>query len=587
MTVILITLLLVGVFSYLTASRVLDSQQESRLQQIVNGTAYQSELYLQNYERASSILIADDSMKRFLDIDPDDSYSYITYLDKIRRGSFASAFENFPHTAAIYLLARNGKYALEYNYVTPFFEIENPFELYRSYMKLIGNDSRMQILHRALRPDSRRHVITLIRPMRGYASYDFNGVLALEVDVGELSTLWNKIDLGKGGFFFIVDSDGRYIFHPDLSKFGQQMPEEIAVSMRGDEGARILTDANGERHMLVWKYSAYSRWKLAVSVPLHELRLPATIVRNIVLVVGGFALVFCLWLAYRFAQSIHRPIRLLKEGMRQTERGFWRTIPMQERRDEIGSLILSYNTMVKRLEEMIDKVYKAEIEQQRAEFQALQLQINPHFLYNTLETINCYAVIKDSREIQEIVDAMAFMLRYALHTSLNEITVANELNHVRNYLIVLGHRMEHIFEIDIDIPPHLLLEKMVRFTLQPLVENAFEHGFRKRIMKHHRICIRAWMTDTLFCMAVEDNGLGMTEDKLRKVRADLRLNRLAGAVPEKRKSGGIGMMNVHRRIQLAYGSEYGLSVDSSPSAGTTVTIKMPREGRDRCVDMLT
>jgi len=580
-TVIVVTLSLVGMISYVAASKVLDEQQESRLRQIVGGTLHQSELYLQSYERASNVLLMNDSVKRFLDIEENDSYSYITYLDRIKRGAFATAFEHFPHLDSIYLLGEHGRYILENNYVAPYYEIDQPRELYDSYMAIIGGDKRMRILNTALRPDSERRVITLVRPLRGYSSFDYNGVLAMEINVAELSTLWEKIDLGNGGYFFIVDSDNRYIFHPDNAEFGQPISARISDSLQGGADTFIVTDESGARHMFVWADSPYSRWKLVVSVPMEELRLPATVVRNVVMAVGVFALVLGLWMAYRFAQSINKPIQILKEGMRQTERGNWRMIQGLTRKDEIGSLTLSYNKMVKRLSEMIDKVYKSELERQRAEYQALQLQINPHFLYNTLETINCYAVIEDSREIREIVDAMAFMLRYALHTNLHEITIANELNHIRNYLIILNHRLEREFEIDVDIPPELLLEKMVRFTLQPLVENAFEHGFRKRIAEQHRIRIHAWTAEDDLLMTIEDNGAGISADRLAEIRSSLLSNRLSGKMPQGRLGDSIGLLNVHRRIQMAFGEQYGLSIDGEPGKGTRVTIRMRREGRDR------
>ncbi|GGD56830.1 sensor histidine kinase [Paenibacillus nasutitermitis] len=578
--VIVVTLSLVGIYSYVAASKVLDEQQESRLRQIVGGTVNQTELYLQSYERAGNVLITNDSVKRFLDIDPKDSYSYITYLNAIKRDAIATAFEHFPHMNSIYLLGKHGRYILENNYVAPYYEIDNPRELYDTYADIIQNNSRMHILNMALRPESDRRVITLVRPFRGYSSFDYNGVLAIEINVAELSTLWERIDLGHGGYFFIVDSEGRYIFHPDEDQFGQPVPAFIADSLQGDEGSIIVTDESGAKHMNVWNYSPYSRWKLVVSVPMKELRLPATVVRNVVISVGGFALVLGLLMAFRIAQSITKPIKILKEGMRQTERGNWQMIPKLVRKDEIGSLIQSYNKMVKRLSEMIEKVYKSELERQRAEFQALQLQINPHFLYNTLETINCYAVIKESNEIREIVDAMAFMLRYALHMNLNEITVANELNHVRNYLIILNHRMEHEFEIDVDIASELLLEKMVRFTLQPLIENAFEHGFRKRIAEQHRIRIHAWIDEHDFCMTVEDNGSGISAEKLAEIRSTLLSKQLSNKIPQGRLGDSIGLLNVHRRIQMAQGEQYGLSIDSYPGKGTMVTIRMYLEGRD-------
>ncbi|WP_127585618.1 sensor histidine kinase [Paenibacillus koleovorans] len=590
--VILVTLGLVGFFSYAAASRALDSQQESRLRQIVEGTAHQTELYLRGFERASNVLVTDDSAKRILDIQADDSYSYVTLASKIKTGAFSDAFEHDPIINSLYILGRNGRYLLENNYITTPFEIQEPRQLYDSYMTAMKGSGGMTILRTALKPSMVGSVITVVRPYRGFSTYDFNGVMAMEINVGELANLWQKIDLGKGGYFFIVDEEDKLIFHPDATLMGTSFDPESASAMQGAAGGSMVRkDESGELRMYVWSYSPYSKWKLAVSVPLKELRLPAITIRWVVISVGAVALALALWIASRFAQSINRPIQVLKKGMRQTERGNWAAIETDDRKDELGALILSYNTMVKRLSEMIERVYEAELdkqqtelelrtqqlERQMVEFQALQLQINPHFLYNTLETINCYALIEESAEIREIVDAMAFMLRYALHTNFKDITVVNELNHIRYYMMILKHRIDQEFEIDVAVPPELLLEKVVRFTLQPLVENAFEHGFRKTIGSQHFIRINAFHRDDFFCMTVEDNGAGMTEERLAEVRSKLQVSRLDIEDGQDR----IGMANVHRRIRMAFGDKYGLTVDSERGVGTTVTIWLPREERDR------
>lgn len=181
-----------------------------------------------------------------------------------------------------------------------------------------------------------------------------------------------------------------------------------------------------------------------------------------------------------------------------------------------------------------------------------------------------------------MVEAMAFMLRYSVQTNLEEITVANELNHVRNYMIVLQHRTGKEFEIDVAIPPFLLLEKMVRLTLQPLIENIFQHAFPDGVEPHHFIRINAKKENGLFQVYVEDNGIGMKPERLDELRKKLEQNRLAE--PEENGSprrGGIGLMNVHRRIQMVFGEAYGLSIDSEWGRGTCLTMTMPETARPR------
>ncbi|MNI52774.1 Sensor histidine kinase YehU [compost metagenome] len=240
--------------------------------------------------------------------------------------------------------------------------------------------------------------------------------------------------------------------------------------------------------------------------------------------------------------------------------------------------------MVSRLSELVDKVYQAElrdqesrIERQKAEFQSLQLQINPHFLYNTLETIVCFAVVKDSKEISEIVKALAYMLRYSVRTNLEEITIANELKHVLHYLVVMKYRIGREFEIDVAMDPSYLLHNMVRLTLQPLVENTFQHAFYEGLEDYHYIRIDAGEDESFFWVSVEDNGAGISEDRLRELREKLSENRLAdqemGSAGE---TGGIGIVNVHRRIQIVFGEQYGIRIESEIDKGTKLTMIMPR-----------
>jgi two-component system sensor histidine kinase YesM len=188
--------------------------------------------------------------------------------------------------------------------------------------------------------------------------------------------------------------------------------------------------------------------------------------------------------------------------------------------------------------------------------------------------------VQDSDEISEMVDAMAAMLRYSVQTNLEEITVVNELKHVLSYMTILKHRTGVDFEIDVRVPPGLLLEKMVRLTLQPLVENVFQHAFPDGVQPHHFIRIDARFEQDRFLIIVEDNGVGVPPDKLEELRAKLEQNRLASdpSGPEStQKRGGIGLMNVHRRIQLVFGEQYGLRVESTPAEGARIIMSMPKD----------
>ncbi|NQX63439.1 cache domain-containing sensor histidine kinase [Paenibacillus qinlingensis] len=598
--VIVLSLVSVGAVSYVQSSRALDDQVKQYMEQMVDSANYQTDSYLQAYELLSNAFSSNSDVRAFMEIKPDDGYEYYVYSEKIKefaRISVTSVITLYKQLNMSYVVGQHGRSVIYENQNLLNFDPVLVREKFDYLMKSTPGDGKIALLNMSIRPVDEGSVVTMARKVRGPSYGDANrGVVAIEIKLDELAKTWDRVSLGKEGFFFIVDDAGNYIYPRTMSQRKSQ--DELASQVLTSGNQTFLSKYNGEERMFVSRKSGYSDWNLVASMPVQELRRPANTIRTTTIIVGLVTLAVALVLASRFGRSIIRPIRDLKDSMRETEKGNWQYIEDAGRTDEMGGLIHSYNLMVTRLSDMIERVYEAELEQQknalelgetklerqRAEFQSLQLQINPHFLYNTLETINCYAIVQDSGEITEMVEAMAFMLRYSVQTNIEEITVANELNHVRNYMIILQHRTEREFEIDVAIPPSLLLEKMVRLTLQPLIENIFQHAFPDGVEERHIIRIDARKEGGLFQVFIEDNGVGMMPERLAELRRKLEENRLAE--PEEastgtKRGGGIGLMNVHRRIQMVFGEAYGLSVVSEWGRGTCITMTMPETARPR------
>jgi two-component system sensor histidine kinase YesM len=590
--VILISLTMVGVVSYMESSRAIDEQVEKYFTTVINSATIQTDNQLQTFERISDSILSQQLVKRFLDMDPTDSYEYYQFTNQISKEIFGKLYITYPtQINMIYLLGYHGRSIFDMNQSFSAHSVDTTMRLEELNAKTEGN-GRISILSTSLLAKDQNKVITVARKIRGYSTYDLKGVLAIEFHEKQLTDLWSQMDLGENGFFFILDSIGEVVYAPETDAMNELLKTTIPSRITAGGDQRFIQQVGTDTRLIVSRKSSYSGWSLAISMPLSELRAPISSIRSTTIMVGVVTLILALFLALRFGRSIVMPIRTLKEGMRETERGNWKTIDTRLREDEVGGLIHSYNRMVNRLSEMIVRVYDAELkeqkmqlelqniqlERQKAEFQALQLQINPHFLYNTLETINCYAIVQDSDDISEMVEAMAFMLRYSVQTNLEEITVVNELNHVRNYLIILKHRIGREFELDVAVPPQLLLEKMVRLTLQPIVENVFQHAFPNGIEQHHTIRIDAKHDGDRLIVIVEDNGIGITQQQLNALRLRLKENRLAENEHEyqwQSRKGGIGLLNVHRRIQMVYGDEYGLQIESEWNRGSSITMIMP------------
>ncbi|MEC0228674.1 cache domain-containing sensor histidine kinase [Paenibacillus alba] len=585
MIVIILSLGSVGIFSYVITSGELDEMVENQMNQIVGNAVHHTDIYLKDYERSIVSILTNRQVMEFIDLPSTrEAYDFYTYRNTIRETSVDPLFIRNPKLASVYLISDKQNAVYYYNGVTEqSFNAEDIRKQRDYFLANTTADGQLSILNHTIIAGQENQMLTLVRRIRGFTSPELSGLLAIEMRSADLSALWKGIDLGKYGYLFIIDDKGNYVYHPDGTKVGTTVPAEFVDKLKQADSRSFIDASEGDQRMYVSRDSDYSGWQLVVSMPLRELRKPLSNIRSTTLVVGLFTLVLAILLAYRFGKSIAKPIRVLKSGMRETEKGNWATIPLPPHRDEIVELMVRYNLMVKRLSEAVDRVVQVELnnseirmERQKAEFQSLQLQINPHFMYNTLETIVCYATIQDSEEISEIVKALAYMLRYSVQTNLEEITVANELKHVLYYLVVLKHRIGREFEIDVAIKPEYLLHVMVRLTLQPLIENVFQHAFPEGLEDYHFIRIDGGINEGIFWISVEDNGSGMSETKLTQLQEKLNANRLAdGEIDETGIKGGIGVLNVHRRIQMVYGETYGLRIESKLEVGTKMIMMMP------------
>ncbi|GGA28836.1 sensor histidine kinase [Paenibacillus physcomitrellae] len=585
---ILVPLFILGLSTYYGASAKLRDQAEANMAQVVNITSHHLEQYIRSYEYSTLSLLSNIDIKEYLDLNPGSNYENYFYISRIKDYAFEPLLIRYPDViSSLYIVRQDGRTVLENQggAVDPTSSFSQAY--FSQLFQQIPDNGKLMILNNGVTSQD-GHYITLARKIRGLRSMDYKGILAIELRSTDLSSLWKGIELGPQSHFSISDDQGKIIYHTDPAKIGQQQPWASSIKLSDDRVESFVNKEDGTEQFIVGLHSSYTDWDLQISIPMNDLRQPIIRVRTNMLWIGAITLIVALVMAYRLSYSITNPIQNLRRGMKKAEKGDWTRIPLSGKKDEVDELIVSYNSMVYRLSDLIDQVYEAEhfkreaeLERQQAELQALQMQINPHFLYNTLETIVCFPAVQDSAEVSEIVKSMAYMLRYSVQTSLEEITVANELKHVLNYMSILKHRYGKEFEFDVEIPPAYLLNKMVRLTLQPLVENVFQHAFFEGIQDDHRICIKAQEEEDSFIVSVSDNGAGMDEARLLELRASLNTKRLTEAQNGK---GGIGLLNVHRRIQLVFGEAYGLQVESLPGQGTVVRMVMPKSDHAEIVN---
>lgn len=287
-------------------------------------------------------------------------------------------------------------------------------------------------------------------------------------------------------------------------------------------------------------------------------------------VMAGVTILICIFaavLAYFITSGmVSSRIERLTHFMQEVQEGSMDMQMESDDRDEIGMLYRGFGSMMKRIRTLINEVYLSKITQKEAELKALQAQINPHFLYNTLDSIIWMAETNDSN-IVAMTEALAKLFRISLNKGNEEISLERELEHVKNYLIIQSMRYADKFTYEISAEPGVERCRTIKLILQPIVENCIYHGIKKK-RGTGKITIRAYRREQNLIIEVSDDGCGMPEEICRKILSDeIESENISGS--------GIGVKNVNERIQLRFGKKYGLSYSSEEGIGTTVTYVLP------------
>jgi two-component system sensor histidine kinase YesM len=265
--------------------------------------------------------------------------------------------------------------------------------------------------------------------------------------------------------------------------------------------------------------------------------------------------------AFFISRSIPNKINNLSRALQSVQNGdFSISLPIVST-DEIGELTASFNYMTVKLSQMAAEQYDLGVQAQKSEFLALQSQINPHFLYNTLDMIHWAAIERESQEISNIVIALSRFYKLSLGDGTSFVKVKDEVEHIRLYLSIMRQRFDNEFSFSLDIKPDILECVVVKIILQPIVENSVLHGISQNTPKHGHIWISAYREGDDILFIIRDDGVGIPEEKLKNLLND--------------DGAGYGVRSIDRRIKLYYGDTYGLTCQSEPNTGTTTTIRVP------------
>lgn len=388
------------------------------------------------------------------------------------------------------------------------------------------------------------------------------GFIMLNIGVDKLKTLWSDIHFTDHTKFYLIDDNRNIIYSKNRSEIGQAAAHVLGKDFEPISSNEEETRGNKDNYIMTSK-SNTSNWIAVTIIPKNELfSLLDVMLRTIMislLIFLGLSILASIYIA----TSITKPLSILERKMKLVSQGNL-DVKMDVRHGEIGKINLTVDHMLTDIRRMIDKIYKDEQEKKQLELLALQSQIRPHFMYNTLNVIKWMAKIQGSTGIEEALTAFSSVIKFTAKAESDYVTIQEEIDFIQNYTKILDFRYLNKFEVSYHIQPSVLHYKTLKFLLQPLVENAVFHGFDDIDYKG-KLKIEIYEESDVVIMVVSDNGRGMSRTEQEGLNQQASIDKL----------NSIGLNNIRKRIQLNFGEGYGLWITSEEMNGTTAKIVIP------------
>lgn len=427
-------------------------------------------------------------------------------------------------------------------------------------------------VHRQWTSEGMRQVITLARPIRSTDKYKLIGKVQINIDQAVIANQVRQAALEQNGFVMLLDEQERVIAGPPQvepnTAFSSLYP---GMELMEDRSGTLNYGEGSDKKTVLYKAVDGVNWKLVGMIPAAEYRSQNQYVLTLTAVAVSVAALLIMILVVFLIQKITKPLSALASFLKSTSPDEpLPAIPVTTI-DEVGQLVISYNRLSSRIVKLTEEVKLNESLKKEADMQALQVQINPHFLYNTLSSVQWLALMNKDGKIAEMVGSLSDFLRFSLNNGQEYCTIRQEMEHVQSYARIQSIRYPDKLSLEMEAAESVQEQRMLKLLLQPLVENALQHGILKR-QGAGTIRILIQKDEQGIRFTVTDDGIGMPAERMSwlKTRLHEPPSQERGPV-----SGGFGLRNVNHRLQLHYGKEYGLKIESMEGKGTRVSFVIP------------
>lgn len=409
-------------------------------------------------------------------------------------------------------------------------------------------------------------VVTISKQVQYYTgSTNQLGVLMIDLSTSQFKSLAAQTNLGDQGHIIITDQNNGLIYSSNPACQSGQcdsalIAQDILLGGRLTiwQGLNMYVNVNTIRD---------TRWKIASFINVNEIILTKTEIQLRMLFIFIGTLIIVALFSYMFARRITNPMNILKKHITKIEQGDLDARVQVDGQKEVILLADAFNTMSDRIKDLMQKVLNEQNEKRKTHFLALQNQINPHFLYNTLDSIVALSENNRNKDVEHAIIALSKFFRMSISSEMNLVELKDEIEHVRNYLLIQQIRYRNAFKFDFEIDEEVLHHKVIKLSLQPLVENAILHGIQPE-EAFTTILIKAYFKAGFTYVEVFNEGYGISAEKIDEIKA---------IIQSQKESSSMGLKNVYQRLKLYYGDEADLYFESELDEYTKVIMKMPME----------
>lgn len=393
------------------------------------------------------------------------------------------------------------------------------------------------------------------------------GVLLVDMNYSSIEQLLEKANTDTSGeYVYLMAPDGEIIYHPKQNLIHMGLYEENNTEAAGYEDTTVKENFHGEKRLVTVKTISYTGWKLISVVPMKSFSMGMTGMRNLVILLVSLTVLAVVILNQMVSARISKPLRRLNDSVKEWEAGNMNPDIYIGGSMEVEHLGKTLRSTVAQIRQLMDDIVVEQEEKRKSELDALQSQINPHFLYNTLDSIVWMITGERYDDAVFMITQLASLFRISLSKGKTVIKIEDEVKHARNYMNIQKIRYKNSFEVDFQIEEDILDGCIVKLVLQPLLENAIYYGM-EFMDGEGEIHVRGYRKDKDVYLEVEDNGLGMPEEEAAEL--------LNGKERPHKHGSGVGLVNVHSRLKLRFGEAYGLVIHSCPDEGMMVQIHIP------------